>query len=76
LLAYAGLGPGQELIPYFMALLAWVGAAFGAILFRPISSLLRRLSRLKVARQNCSPNETLTTTVPQPAENGCNTVSR
>ncbi len=47
LLAYVGLGPGQELIPYFMALLAWVGAAVGAILLWPITTLFRRLRKAK-----------------------------
>jgi hypothetical protein len=46
LLAYVGLGPGQEFIPYFLALLAWVGAAFVAVLRWPVGALLRRLRRV------------------------------
>jgi hypothetical protein len=45
LLAYVGLGPGQEFIPYFLALVAWVGAACVAVLQWPVASLLRRLRR-------------------------------
>jgi hypothetical protein len=48
-LAYAGLGPGQELAPYFFALLAWAGAALLAVLHRPISALLHVFSRHKSA---------------------------
>jgi hypothetical protein len=43
-LAY-GPAPGVELIPYFLGLLAWVGLAFAAVIWSPISSLLRRLRR-------------------------------
>ncbi len=42
-LAYVGLGPGQELIPFFFALLGVVGTAIVAILQWPISVVLRRL---------------------------------
>jgi len=41
LLAYAGLGPGQEFLPYFLAMLGWAGAALVAILHRPITAALR-----------------------------------
>lgn len=41
LLGYAGLGPGQELMPYFFALLAWAAAALLAVLQRPLAALLR-----------------------------------
>src|SRR5438128_9804406 len=30
-LAYAGPGAGLELVPYFLALLAWAGLALGAV---------------------------------------------
>jgi hypothetical protein len=43
-LAY-GPAPGVELIPYFLGLLAWIGLAFAAVIWSPISSLLRRLRR-------------------------------
>ena len=44
---YAGLGPGQELIPYFLAMLAFIGAAVGAVLQWPIAMALRCFSRLR-----------------------------
>jgi hypothetical protein len=47
LLAYLGLGPEQDLIPYFLALLAWVGGSLIAILQWPFSALLRRLRKAK-----------------------------
>jgi len=42
-LAYAGPGPGLEMIPYFFSLLTWAGIAVGATLAWPVSSLLRRV---------------------------------
>jgi hypothetical protein len=47
--AYVGLGPGQEFIPYFLALLAWAGAALFAILQWPVAALLRRLRKARAA---------------------------
>lgn len=44
-----GPAPGVELIPYFLGLAAWVGMAFLAILWAPISALLRRLRGTKKA---------------------------
>jgi hypothetical protein len=49
--AYVGLGPEQALIPYFLALLAWVGAALIAVLQWPIAALLRRWRGAKTALQ-------------------------
>jgi hypothetical protein len=49
LFAY-GPVPGIELIPYFLALLAWMGVAFGAILLSPITALLRLFRRGKGRR--------------------------
>jgi len=49
-LAYVGLGPGQELIPYFLALLGFIGAAFLAILQWPLLALRRLFSRKSPAR--------------------------
>jgi hypothetical protein len=43
-LAY-GPAPGVELIPYFLALLGWVGLAFAALILSPITALVRRLRR-------------------------------
>ena len=44
-LAYAGPSAGLELLPYFLALLAWAGAALGAVILWPLSALLRRFRR-------------------------------
>jgi hypothetical protein len=52
--AYIGLGPGQELIPYFFALLAFVGAALSAVLLWPITALLRWFRRGKGGREEPS----------------------
>jgi hypothetical protein len=38
-----GPAPGMELIPYFLALLAWAGLAVLGILFAPIRALVRRI---------------------------------
>lgn len=48
LLAYVGLGPGPEFIPYFVALLSFAGAAFIALIQWPI---LRFLAWLRAKRQ-------------------------
>ncbi len=45
LFAYVGLGPGQEFIPQFMALVAVAGTALLAILQWPFVALFRRFSR-------------------------------
>jgi hypothetical protein len=47
MLAYAGPGPGLELIPYFLGLLAWAGMAVGAVILWPVSALLRRLRKAR-----------------------------
>jgi hypothetical protein len=39
---YVGLGPGQELIPYFLALVGFVFAAVLAVVQWPVLVLLRR----------------------------------
>jgi hypothetical protein len=39
--AYLGLGPGQEFIPYFLALLAFIWAAVIAVVQWPFFALLR-----------------------------------
>ncbi len=61
--AYVGLGPEQALIPYFLALLAWVGAALIAVLQWPIAALLRRRRGAKTELQK----ETLKSEAPGPA---------
>jgi hypothetical protein len=60
LFAY-GPAPGIELIPYFLALLAWVGVALGSILLAPITALLR----LFRSRRRAAPPEPAS--APQPA---------
>ena len=47
LLGYVGLGPGPELIPYFLALLSVVGAALIAVLQWPITAFWAYLSRIR-----------------------------
>ena len=44
LLGY-GPAPGMELIPYFLAMLAWAGLAVLSILLSPVSAVFRRLRR-------------------------------
>ena len=46
-LAYAGPGVDVSLIGYAMTLLAWVVAAFSAVLLWPAHALLRRIRRRK-----------------------------
>jgi hypothetical protein len=65
MLAYVGLGPGQELIPYFLGLLAWAGAAFLAVLQWPIYALRQRLAR---RRQHTA--EPVAVTVQESADDG------
>ena len=50
LLAYVGPGPGPELIPYFLALLSFLGVALIALVQRPISILLGYLSKARRRR--------------------------
>ena len=38
-----GPGPGMELIPYFLAMLAWIGLAVLGILLSPFRAVMRRL---------------------------------
>jgi hypothetical protein len=53
LLGY-GPVPGVELIPYFLALLAWVGLAFLSVLLSPITALFRLFRRGKSGRQEAN----------------------
>jgi len=48
LFAY-GPAPGMELIPYFLALLAWAGMALAAIFLRPLTAFYRYLRGIKPA---------------------------
>jgi hypothetical protein len=47
LFGYVGLGPGQEFIPQFVALLSFAATALLAVLQWPITALLSRLSRAR-----------------------------
>jgi hypothetical protein len=47
LFGYVGLGPGPELLPYFVALLSLVGAALLAVLQWPVTAFLAYLSKLR-----------------------------
>jgi hypothetical protein len=42
-----GPAPGVELIPQFLALLAWAGMAVLAVLLAPLTALLRRIRKRK-----------------------------
>ena len=46
---YVGRGPGQEFIPYFLALLAFIWAALIAVLQSPLMPALVRLVREKTS---------------------------
>jgi hypothetical protein len=48
--AYVGLGPGQEFIPQFVALLSFALTALLAVLQWPITALLSRLAARKKVR--------------------------
>ena len=64
LFAY-GPVPGVELIPYFLALLAWVGFAFGAILLSPLTALLRLFRRARRTPPAQPASEAKTASVPE-----------
>ena len=64
LFAY-GPVPGVELIPYFLALLAWVGLALGALFLAPIKAAVRLIRRPRVA-QPPVPAEPAVPPVPTP----------
>jgi hypothetical protein len=51
-LAYVGLGPGQEFIPHFLALLGFIGAALLAIIQWPLLALRRLFARARGAGQH------------------------
>ena len=53
-LAYVGPGADVTFISYAMTLLAWVLAAFGAILLWPVYALLRRMRRRKIQSTTAS----------------------
>jgi hypothetical protein len=70
LLGYVGPGPGQEFIPYFLALVAWAGTAFAAILLRPILAWRRWLLRNRSAAPAEVPNTPSPAMVQEPPGDG------
>jgi hypothetical protein len=60
-MAYVGPGSGLEMLPQFLMLLAWAGAAFLAVLLWPITTLLRFLRRGKQMPQLETPNSVANT---------------
>jgi hypothetical protein len=44
-MGYFGIGPGLELVPYFLALMGFVGAALLAVVQWPLQALIHRISR-------------------------------
>jgi hypothetical protein len=64
-----GPSPGVELIPYFLALLGWVGLALFSIVFSPIKALLRRLrGKASQPPPPVPPSEPMTASVPKAPE--------
>jgi hypothetical protein len=55
LLGYVSLGPEQQFIPYFFALLAWGGAMAVAILQWPVVAMLKRLRAARADRTDGAP---------------------
>jgi hypothetical protein len=72
LLAYFGLGPGAELIPYFVALMGFAGAAFLAVVQWPIQVLLRRFTRTKNASDDDRNDEAVETSTNEAPSAGGN----
>jgi hypothetical protein len=64
-LAYVGLGPGQELIPYFLALLGVVGTALLAVLQWPITAFFRYFSKARGAQKELTKDQPTTAAVPE-----------
>jgi hypothetical protein len=57
--AYGGPGPGVEFIGYFMALLAWLGMCFAAVVLWPIYAAVRKIrGRKKPAQEAPQPLDT------------------
>jgi hypothetical protein len=66
LLGYVGLGPGQELIPQFLALLWWMGAALLAVLQWPLLVLLRRFQGKAREQPKAEPEQVPAKDTPSP----------
>ena len=53
--AMAYVGPGPEMMGYFLSMMAWVGVAFLSFLSWPIYALLRRLRGARPSSQTSTP---------------------
>ncbi len=62
---YIGLGPGQEFIPQFLALLGLAATALLAVVQWPILALWSRLSRAVAARKQARTNPASAADVPE-----------
>jgi hypothetical protein len=56
LFAY-GPVPGVELIPYFLALLAWIGLAVGALVRSPVRAAVRLFRRPRAGSADATTTE-------------------
>lgn len=70
--AYVGLGPGQEFIPQFLAMLGLVATALLAVVQWPLLVLWSRLSRAFAARKG---DRTNSAAAQQPEQNHRDTQS-
>jgi hypothetical protein len=68
-LAY-GPAPGVELIPYFLALLGWIGLAVAALVLSPVTGLVRRLRRGRKVSPVEPRNESVTSSGPESGGEG------
>jgi hypothetical protein len=66
MLAYVGLGAGQELIPYFLILLGFVGGAIIAVLQWPLTAFVHLLRKVRGVSRPGLQNHLITAVVPQP----------
>ena len=65
---YVGLGPGQELIPYFLALLGFIAAAVIAVVQWPFLALTRLIRGKPAQPPVAPPPSTSLATSPPPPE--------
>jgi hypothetical protein len=70
LLAYVGLGPGQEFIPYFFALLTLLLTALSAVFRWPFSMMARLLAPLRRSRRDEGRNHSNAAIVAHSADDG------
>jgi hypothetical protein len=67
-----GPGPGMELIPYFLALLAWAGLAILSIFLSPFRAVWRRIrgTRQAATAELVPVSEPAAPAAPEPAGEG------